>query len=57
MTDQILLNINFIDELSIIFLWIGIWGLSDMLLNSPNMHKYKHYIYIIFILVAVYYKI
>lgn len=57
MTDQIFLNINFLDELSIIFLWIGIWGLSDMILNAPLMSKYKHYFYIIFILIAIYYKI
>ena len=57
MTDQIILNLNLIDELSIIFLWIGIWGLSDMLLNVPIMYEYKHYFYIILILIAIYYKI
>jgi hypothetical protein len=57
MTEDITIHIKLIDELSIIILWIGIWGLSDIILNISYIEKYKHYIYILLILIAVYFKL
>ena len=51
------LNINFGDELTIIFLWIGIWGVTDELIYSTVLYEYKKYIYILLILSAIYLKI
>jgi hypothetical protein len=51
------LSLNLIDELSIIILWIGIWGLTDIFINIPYINQYKEYIYILLILFAVYFKL
>lgn len=50
------ISLNIIDELSIIFLWIGIWGITDMFINL-SINEYKHYIYILLILIAIYFKL
>jgi len=49
-------SINLVDELSIIFLWIGIWGMFDMFLNVPELKKHRYYIYLLLILIALYFK-
>jgi len=50
MTETVL-NLNLLDEMTIIFLWIGIWGICDILLNIPFMYQHKHYFYILLILI------
>jgi len=57
MSEDITINIKLIDEILIIILWIGIWGLTDMLLNYSFIEKQKHYIYIILILIVIYFKL
>jgi hypothetical protein len=51
------LSLNLIDELSIIFLWIGIWGITDMFINLFIINEYKQYIYVLLILIAIYFKL
>jgi len=51
------LSIGLIDELVIIFLWIGIWGITDEIIYSTIMFQYKKYIYIILLLIALYMKV
>ena len=57
MENNITVNLNLLDELVPIILWIGIWGLFDILLNNPYMYKYRVYVYIILILLAIYFKL
>jgi hypothetical protein len=51
------LSLNLIDEISIIILWIGIWGITDMFINIPIVNEHKQYIYILLILTAIYFKL
>jgi len=51
------ISLNIIDELLIIFLWIGIWGITDIFINMYIINEYKQYIYILFILIAIYFKL
>ena len=50
-------SIALLDELAIIFLWIGIWGISDEIIYSSVVLQYKKYIYVLLILCALYLKI
>ena len=50
-------SIALLDELAIIFLWIGIWGITDEIIYSTSMFQYKKYIYTILLLTALYMKI
>jgi len=53
------INVNFelINELSIIFFWVGIWGILDITLHNTILIKYRLYCYILLILTAIYIKI
>jgi hypothetical protein len=51
------INILLLDEVSIILLWVGLHGLLDQLLNSENIFPIRNYIYIIFVLFALYLKL
>ena len=55
--DTINVNFNLTDELSAIFLWVGSWGILDILLNNTVLIKYRLHCYIILILIAVYIKL
>lgn len=50
-------NIELINELSIIFFWVGIWGVLDLSVHHTVLNKYRLYCYILLILVAIYIKI
>ena len=50
-------SINLIDEIAIIFLWIGIWGFVDEIIYSSVVLQYKKYIYVLLILCALYVKV
>jgi type I restriction-modification system DNA methylase subunit len=50
-------SIKLIDEIAIIFLWIGIWGIADEIIYSTMVFQYKKYIYTLLILSAIYMKI
>jgi hypothetical protein len=51
------ISIKLKDELSIIFFWIGISGMTDYLISHPSIVKSKVYLYVLLILVALYFKI
>ena len=51
------INVLLLDEVSIILLWIGLHGLLDQLIYSENIFPIRNYIYIIFILFALYLKV
>lgn len=55
MTESLSLDLK--DELSIIMIWIGIWGISDMILKIPFMNSYRHYFYLLLILIGLYNKV
>lgn len=55
--ETINVNFNIIDELSYIFLWIGLWGIFDIILFDTVLIKYRLHCYIILILIAVYIKL
>jgi hypothetical protein len=45
------INVKFdiINELSIIFLWVGIWGILDQVTNNKVLVKYKMHINLLLI--------
>jgi len=53
------INVNFdiINELSLIFLWVGIWGVLDKLTNHTILVKYKIYFNVLLILTALLIKL
>ena len=52
-------NVNFdlLNELSLIFLWVGIWGVLDKVTNGTSLSKYKIYIDVLLILIALFIKL
>ena len=51
------INIKLIDEISVIFFWIGISGLIDRFINIPIVIPSKKYFYIILVLIAIFIKL
>jgi hypothetical protein len=53
------INVKFdiINELSIIFFWVGMWGVLDITLQNTLLIKYKLYCYMLLILIAMYIKL
>jgi hypothetical protein len=45
------------DEISIILLWVGLHGLLDQAILSDLIYPLRNYIYIFFILFALYIKV
>jgi hypothetical protein len=52
-------NVSFdiINELSIIFLWVGTWGILDQFTRLSMLEKYRTYFNILLILIAMYIKL
>ena len=52
-------NVRFdlINELSIIFLWVGIWGVLDQVTNNTVLVNYKMYVNVLLILTALLIKL
>jgi hypothetical protein len=52
-------NVNFdlINELSLIFLWVGVWGILDKIANYTGLVEYKIYFDVLLILIAIYIKL
>jgi hypothetical protein len=52
-------NVNFdlINELSLIFLWVGVWGILDKITNHTGLVKYKIYFDVLLILIAIFIKL
>jgi hypothetical protein len=53
------INVKFdlINELSIIFFWVGMWGVLDVTLHNTMLVKYRLYCYALLILTAIYIKL
>jgi hypothetical protein len=53
------INVSFdlINELSIIFLWVGIWGVLDQVTNNTVLVKYRIYFNVLLILTALLIKL
>ena len=51
------ININIIDELSMIFFWIGLSGVTEKLIDHSYVKHSKLYIYTIILLIGIYLKI
>lgn len=53
------INVSFdlINELSIIFLWVGIWGVLDQVTNNTVLVKYRIYFNVLLILIALLIKL
>lgn len=53
------INVRFdiINELSIIFLWVGIWGVLDQVINNTVLVNHKMYVNVLLILTALLIKL
>jgi hypothetical protein len=53
------MNINILikDEISIILLWVGFYGLLDQLIHYNSVFPYKNYLYSLFILISLFIKL
>jgi len=51
------INIQMIDEVSIIFFWVGLSGLIDRFINNPLILPSKKYVYMILVLIAIFIKL
>ena len=49
--------LNLSDEISTIFLWIGTWGIKEVIFNISLINDNKIYIYVLLILIAIYIKL
>jgi hypothetical protein len=52
-------NVSFdiMNELSLIFLWVGIWGVLDQITNHTILVRYKIYVNVLLILTALLIKL
>jgi len=50
-------SINLIDEISMVFFWVGANGILDKIIDRPFLSSSKMYIYTILLLIAIYFKI
>jgi hypothetical protein len=50
-------NILLKDEISVILLWIGLYNILDQIISLSTISPYKNYIYILFILIAIFLKL
>jgi len=55
------MNLNFsltmIDEISMIFFWVGSTGIIEKMINYPGIKPSKIYIYMLLLLLALFIKI
>ncbi len=52
-----MLDISLIDEIAIIFLWVGVWGLIENFIYDHLPPRFRIYIYILLILSALLMKL
>lgn len=50
-------NFDIMNELSLIFLWIGIWGVLDQITNNTVLVQYRIYFNVLLILIALLIKL
>lgn len=51
------LNFNILDELSMIFFWIGSYGISDKIISQQIFKHHKIYIYVLLVLLGIYLRL
>ena len=44
------------DEISVILMWIGIYGLLDQFIHIPSIYDKKNYIYALFVCISLFIK-
>jgi hypothetical protein len=52
-----IINIKLIDEIAMVFFWVGSNGLLEKIISWPSIRRYKMYIYAILLLCAIYFKL
>jgi hypothetical protein len=50
-------SVDIINELSIIFLWVGTFGILDQFTHLSILEKYRTHINVLLILIAIYIKL
>jgi hypothetical protein len=50
-------NFNLVSELSLIFLWVGVWGLLDQITQNTTLVNFKIYFDVLLILTALFIKL
>jgi hypothetical protein len=51
------INILLQDEISVILLWMGLYGILDQIIHIPSIQDKKNYIYALFILISLFIKL
>jgi hypothetical protein len=51
------ISINLIDEIAMIFFWVGANGILDKIISWPSIKPSKIYIYLLLLLSAVFFKL
>ena len=53
------INVNFdiVNELSLIFLWVGVWGILDHVTHHTKLVNFKIYLDLLLILTALFIKL
>jgi len=49
--------IQIVDEISAIFLWLGIWGIKEHVFTVSIINDNKMYIYTLLLLIGIYIKL
>jgi hypothetical protein len=50
-------NLLLKDEVSVILLWIGIYGILDQVIHSTMIYPNRNYLYALFILYSIFIKL
>ena len=45
------------DEISVILMWMGIYGLIEQFIHLPLIYDKKNYVYVLFILISLFIKL
>ena len=51
------ISIQLIEEISIVFFWVGSSGLLDRFISNPIVKHSKIYVYVMLVLIAIYLKL
>jgi hypothetical protein len=51
------ITIQLKDEISVILLWVGLYGLLEQIIHSSFIYPNKNYIYMLFVLISLFIKL
>jgi hypothetical protein len=51
------ISLSLIDEVTAVFLWLGVYGLLQKFLNTSYVNQYETYVYLLLVLTALYFKL